>query len=219
IYSSAESGSSGGGFVNIRNSSFVGNLAQNRGGAIMAEGSGAVEVSNCTFEGNEAVGLGNYRRAGSGGSIYASPGVEVTVLNSSFESCLGLYGGAALFICGGEVIDSTFSDNEATGLFGAVVNGDLSDEDRLDASLHLDAAAAAGGNFTCPPLYVSGTVFDGNVAVGGYGGGLASVDASLSVINATFFSTVGGALYFGTSDGSGRDELEVGGWVGGWVGG
>ena len=79
IYSSSESGSSGGAFVNIRNSSFIGNLAQDRGGAILAEGSGSVEVSNCTFERNEAVGLGNYRRAGSGGSIFASPGVDVTV--------------------------------------------------------------------------------------------------------------------------------------------
>lgn len=119
-------------------------------------------------------------------------------------------------MCGGEVVDSAFLDNEATGLFGALVNGDLSDEDRLDAALAVSSSSA--GNFTCPPLYVTGTVFDGNVAVGGYGGGIASVDAGLSVINSTFFSTVGGALYFGTSDGSGRDQLEVGWWLGGEVG-
>lgn len=140
--------------------------------------------------------------------ITAAPPLK-QVLNSSFESCLGLYGGAALFLCGGVVTDSAFLDNEATGIFGAVVNGDLSAEERLDASLQLDASSLAGRNFTCPPLYVSGTVFEGNVAVGGYGGGVASVDASLSVINSTFYGTIGGALYFGTSDGTGRDQLEV----------
>lgn len=65
--------------MTVSNSSFVGNIAENHGGAIAAWGQGAVEVSNCSFVGNEAVGTGDYRRAGSGGAVYASPGVHVTV--------------------------------------------------------------------------------------------------------------------------------------------
>lgn len=109
------------------------------------------------------------------------------------------------------MFESTFDGNEATGLFGAVVNGDLSDEERADATMNYGApaAAAAGENYTCPPLFVSGTLFDGNVAVTGYGGAIASVDSSLSVFNSSMVDTFGGAVYFGTSADDGRDQLEV----------
>lgn len=80
IYSTAEpGGTSGGAFVSVRNSTFEGNIAENHGGAIASFGEGEVELSNCTFVGNEAVGAGDYRRAGSGGAVYASAGVFVTV--------------------------------------------------------------------------------------------------------------------------------------------
>lgn len=130
------------------------------------------------------------------------------VLNSSFEGCLGRYGGAALFTCGADVFDSTFGSNEATGLFGAVVNGDLSDEERADATLNY-GAPTPGENYTCPPLYVSGTRFEGNMAVTGYGGAIASIDSSLSVFNSSMVDTFGGAVYFGSSADDGRDQLEV----------
>eukprot|EP00752_Nemacystus_decipiens_P008481 g7578.t1 len=209
IYSTAEpGGTSGGAFVSVHNSTFEGNVAENRGGAIASVGEGEVELSNCTFVGNEAVGAGDYRRAGSGGAVYASAGVFVTVLNSSFEGCLGRYGGAALFACGANIFESTFDGNEATGLFGAVVNGDLSDEERVDATMNYGAPTPAE-NYTCPPLFVSGTLFDGNVAVTGYGGAIASVDSSLSVFNSSMVDTFGGALYFGTSADDDRDQLEM----------
>lgn len=132
------------------------------------------------------------------------------MFNSSFEGCVGRYGGAALFICGGDIQDSTFKRNEGSGLFGAVVNGDLSDEDRLSASLPSGASSASGGdNYTCPPLSVHGTTFEENVAVSGYGGAIVSIDASLSVLNSTVSSTFGGGIYFGTSDENGRDQFEV----------
>lgn len=105
--------------------------------------------------------------------------------------------------------DSTFAGNEASGVFGAIVNGDLSDEERLNASVSLTASVSDGGYYTCPALSISGTLFDGNAAVGGYGGGVASVDASLSVFNSSFVGSLGGALYFGTSDLDGRDQLNV----------
>lgn len=140
--------------------------------------------------------------------------VSSKVFNSSFEGCLGRYGGAALFACGADIYDSTFDSNEATGLFGAVVNGDLSDEERAEASSSLVATTTSttGGpmqNYTCPPLVVSGTIFDANMATTGVGGAIASVDSSLSVFNSSLLDTVGGAIYFGTSDGSGRDQLVV----------
>ncbi|CBJ48868.1 conserved unknown protein [Ectocarpus siliculosus] len=208
IYSMAEPGSGSSAFVSVRNSTFIGNVAENHGGAISSWGQGELEVSNCSFVGNEAVGAGSYRRAGAGGAVYASPGVFVTVLNSSFEGCLGRYGGAALFACGANIYESTFDSNEATGLFGAIVNGDLSDEERANATLSLGGGGQSG-NYTCPPLFVSGTMFESNSASTGYGGAIASVDSSLSVFNSSVLSTLGGGIYFGTSDDSGRDQLEL----------
>ncbi|CAM9848623.1 unnamed protein product, partial [Ectocarpus sp. 8 AP-2014] len=208
IYSTAEPGSGSSAFVSVRNSTFIGNVAENHGGAISSWGQGELEVSNCSFVGNEAVGAGSYRRAGAGGAVYASPGVFVTVLNSSFEGCLGRYGGAALFACGANIYESTFDSNEATGLFGAIVNGDLSDEERANATLSLGGGGQSG-NYTCPPLFVSGTIFESNSASTGYGGAIASVDSSLSVFNSSVLSTLGGGIYFGTSDDSGRDQLEL----------
>ena len=79
IYSSVDPGSDEGGLVSVRNSTFLGNVARNYGGAIAAKGAGSVSLSNCTFDGNEAVGSGSYRRAGIGGAVYASPGVHVSV--------------------------------------------------------------------------------------------------------------------------------------------
>lgn len=142
-------------------------------------------------------------------TIFAHPYGQPQVFNSSFEGCFGRYGGAALFLCGGYVEDSTIAGNEASGVFGAVVNGDLSDEERLNASISLAGAVSDGGYYTCPALSISGALFDGNAAVGGYGGGVASVDASLSVFNSSFVGSLGGALYFGSSDLNGRDELNV----------
>eukprot|EP00903_Cladosiphon_okamuranus_P017268 g15912.t1 len=209
IYSTADlGGTSGGAFVSVRNSTFEGNIAANHGGAIASFGEGEMELSKCTFAGNEAVGAGDYRRSGSGGAVYASAGVFVTVLNSSFEGCLGRYGGAALFTCGADVFESTFDGNEATGLFGAIVNGDLSDAERADATLSY-GAPAPGENYTCPPLFVSGTLFKGNIASSGYGGAIASIDSSVSVFNTSMVETFGGAVYFGTSADDDRDQLEM----------
>ncbi|CAM9853921.1 unnamed protein product, partial [Ectocarpus sp. 12 AP-2014] len=42
-------------FVSVRNSTFIGNIAENHGGAISSWGQGELEVSNCSFVGNEAV--------------------------------------------------------------------------------------------------------------------------------------------------------------------
>ncbi|CAN0541006.1 unnamed protein product, partial [Ectocarpus sp. 12 AP-2014] len=130
------------------------------------------------------------------------------VLNSSFEGCLSRYGGAAMFACGANIYESTFDSNEATGLFGAIVNGDLSDEERANATLSLGGGGESG-NYTCPPLFVSGTMFESNSASTGYGGAIASVDSSLSVFNSSVLSSLGGGIYFGTSDDSGRDQLEL----------
>lgn len=86
IYSTAEpGGNSGGAFLSVKNSTFEGNIAENHGGAIASWGEGEVELSNCSFVGNEAVGTGDYRRAGTGGAVYASAGVFVTVRDTKRE--------------------------------------------------------------------------------------------------------------------------------------
>lgn len=139
---------------------------------------------------------------------------------------MGRYGGAALFLCGGSVTDSTFIGNEADGLFGAVVNGDLSDDERTNASVALGSGVS--GTYTCPALVIAGTVFEDNASGNGYGGAVASVDAGLLVFNSTMHGNVGGALYFGTGDDNGRDQLDVSSkvklecclaWGGGWLDG
>lgn len=114
IYSVVELGSGVGSgssapFVSVRNSSFVGNVASEYGGAIVAGGAGAVEVSNCSFLGNEALGIGEDKRSGSGGAIYAYPGAEVSVRNDfksdlvwtgSRARLLGVsVGGLSIFLC------------------------------------------------------------------------------------------------------------------------
>lgn len=86
IYSTAEPGSGDGASVSVSNSSFIGNVAENHGGAIAAWGQGTVDMSNCSFVGNEVVGVGGYRRAGTGGAVYASPGVFVTVRGRERET-------------------------------------------------------------------------------------------------------------------------------------
>lgn len=121
---------------------------------------------------------------------------------------MGRYGGSALFLCGGVIEDSTLQGNEASGILGAVVNGDLSEEERLNAS-YVYGNPSGQDNYTCSELSVSGSIFVDNSVIGGYGGSIASIDASLSVWNSSFISTTGGALYFGTSDDSGRDQLKV----------
>lgn len=132
---------------------------------------------------------------------------DAQVMNSTFEGCLGRYGGAALFICGADITNSRFLRNEAETSFGAVVNGDLSEDQRYNASVTF--GTPEGENYTCPLLSISHCSFDENTAVNGYGGAIASVEASLSVFNSSFIETDGGALYFGTSDEEGRDELNV----------
>lgn len=63
----------------MENSTFTGNVGKDRGGAIAAIGQGSVDVQNCTFFGNEAFGATPGRRSGSGGALYASPGMFVAV--------------------------------------------------------------------------------------------------------------------------------------------
>lgn len=121
---------------------------------------------------------------------------------------MGRYGGSALFLCGGVIEDSTLEGNEASGILGAVVNGDLTEEERLNAT-SVYGNPSGQENYTCPELSVSRSNFVDNSVIGGYGGSIASIDASLSVSNSSFISTTGGALYFGTSDDSGRDQLKV----------
>lgn len=65
--------------MTVGNSTFNGNVGKDRGGAIAAFGQGYVDLTNCTFYGNEAFGASPDRRAGSGGAIYASPGMVVSV--------------------------------------------------------------------------------------------------------------------------------------------
>ncbi|CAN0052920.1 unnamed protein product, partial [Choristocarpus tenellus] len=179
--------------ITVTGSTFLSNIAMSKGGAIVAHGpSTSLRVHNCTFSGNKAFGLGPDIQAGAGGSIYAGRDVVVHVSQSHFEAGVAVYGGGALFLCGGRIDDSTFTRNEANTAFGAVVSGAFPEE--------------VG---PCPALQVTRCLFDSNEAVLGNGGAIAVVESSFLLENSSITNNKGGGVYFGVSDWSGRDSIEL----------
>lgn len=94
--------------VSITGSTFSGNEAQSDGGAVL--GYGSVQISSSTFFDNTA---------NLGGAVYALPALgsgDINVTNSTFRNNVATGDGAeggALFAVSGQVIFSTFLDNEA----------------------------------------------------------------------------------------------------------
>ncbi len=110
----------GGGILNfgtltITDSTFSGNSASRRGGAIATIGSGALTISNTLFENNTAAGTTSFD---GGGAIHATH--DVTIQNSTFRGNQytgDSHGGGAILFLGGalDITGSTFENNRAGG--------------------------------------------------------------------------------------------------------
>ena len=146
------------GVINVTNSSFVGNHADN-GGCIAS--AGTLNVSNSTFSGNSA--------SNDGGAII-NYGGSVNISNSTFS---GNYAGAggAIYKSAGSVtlINSTIAGNEA-GVGGGISSqagpGVITLKNNIMAN-----------NLTAPTCVIYGTLIDG-------GGNLSYPDTSCPGINA-----------------------------------
>jgi CSLREA domain-containing protein len=113
-----------------------------------------------------------------GGGVYAGPGSQLTILNSTFSNNKAISPGNTGL--GGGV------DNHGT----VVIN---------NSSFSANSADGSGGGLfnSAGTLSLANTTFSGNSS--GYGGGLRNLSGSISVVNSTFSgnnaSSDGGAIY------------------------
>ena len=217
-------GHSSPGTLNVVDSEFVGNAADEAGGAIWASG-GDVAIENSLFELNGELPLG---RDGAqelwlprfGGAVHTS--VPTSILGSRFRANSALTGGALHQNGGGQltVLDSEFEDNDALTAGGAISTNQLLDV-RDTAFVGNEARTLDGGGSTVDgyggAVSSSGetlfgdTVIDANHAGIGGGGitwsGTGSVlMADTSVVN----NTAGrGAGFFGDSTPAAGLQLQV----------
>jgi hypothetical protein len=130
------------------------------GGAIYRDG-GSLSVIDCDFENNRAPATG---QDVAGGAIYGFGGGDIVISGSSFRGNSASDGGAVGSLNGDlTVIDSTFSDNAATGTDGNPGNGGCG------GAIYMD-----GGN---EATTLCGVVIENNTA-GAIGGGFFRVSNS-----------------------------------------
>ncbi len=125
------------------------------GGAIYRDG-GSLSVLDCDFDDNHAPALG---QDVAGGAIYGFGGGETVIARSSFSGNSASDGGAVGSLNGDlTIIDSVFSDNQATGTDGNPGNGGCGGAVYMDGGdetttlcgvviAHNSAGALAGGFF------------------------------------------------------------------------
>ena len=179
-----------GGTATFLNCDFLDNSSANEdGGAIRFENqaaSGATLVSNCTFSGNSAGGDGGDH----GGAIMHQQGGTMTIQDSSFQ------------------------DNECTGIGGAVciegnANGVRLDMQRVDfignTSSVRGGAVYTSGYKSGENIGIVNCLFNGNETLANQGGALwmnFATDTEIDVNNCTFITNVapvgGGAIYMQT---------------------
>ncbi|CAM9438432.1 unnamed protein product [Choristocarpus tenellus] len=181
--------------VTIRGSLFESNVATVAGGAIFATGSDAVTVEDSVFKMNEAANEDN--QIAMGGGIFADSMVPLTVTNSSFSSNTAESAGSAIYLCGGNLVHSTFMRHETFGDVDGESYGAVTSKNNL------------GEGEGCEPLIVSNCSFNSNSLSGGIGGALAVFNGELEVMDTDFESNQGGAVYFSSSNGDGRDTIEM----------
>jgi len=125
------------------------------GGAIYRDG-GSLTVLECDFENNHAPSVG---QDVAGGAIYGFGGGETVIAHSTFSGNAASDGGAVGSLNGDlTIIDSLFSDNQATGTDGNPGNGGCGGAVYMDGGdetttlcgvvmAHNSAGALAGGFF------------------------------------------------------------------------
>ena len=148
---------------------FIGNTADNAGGAIVTQGV-ASDFDNCKFIGNIATGAADFFQAGDGGAIVSA--AETTVKSTLFKCNFAVAGGAILHLIGGQL---SMDDVEVTANTAIVGGGIfLGDEfgtitSDFDSSRFYQNAASEGGAiyFDGPDQssLIDGTVFQSNTAL------------------------------------------------------
>jgi predicted outer membrane repeat protein len=170
-----------GGTINILFSSFLGNQADNDGGAINTSGDLSIVASN--FAGNDA--------GRDGGALYqASSYRSLDISLSTFNGNSAVKAGGALYLNtdNAEISDTTF-------------NGNIELDDNPDNDTHGGGAIYLDG----AELTIERSVFNGNLALDGNGGAIAtSLDIDLSIHDSSFNGNItgepgsahlGGAIY------------------------
>ncbi len=194
-----------GALVNVRKTTFTGNYATTRGGAIYAEDSSSVTLNKCRLSNNTS------RTGGAIASFFLG---NVNVLNSTFSNNASLsssgYGGAitvdgmhtpATGIYVGSTLNvrnSNFFDNTSQSYGGAIMVQKGSSAEVLDSKF-VDNYAHTGGAFYVQDNAASSIArseFAENTAING--AGVAAESADLNVLNSTFLNNnanKGGAVF------------------------
>ena len=161
----------------IRNSTFEGNTAALRGGAIAAFGNSSLLIKNTTFIDNRALGSPAQSPDTGGGAIYFD-GDIADINGSTFISNRALTGdgGGAIYATGSAsvgVTGSQFTTNRTRNEGGAILSDGL--------------------------LILSNTTFDGNTALDGISqGGAVAARAGADIDDSTFLNNsadTGGGVY------------------------
>ncbi|OWK36574.1 beta strand repeat-containing protein [Fimbriiglobus ruber] len=165
----------GGGSVNVLNSTFTDNSAADTGAAIANTGS-TVTISDSTIDSNTAAS-----KAGTGG--YFQSGGSSTIIESSFTNNVGGEG-AGLFVTGGptSLATSYIANNKSTNAGGPDNGGGLT---------------VAGGQVTIQNSTVSGNTANN------YGAGVDFESGTLTIQNSTIATNTADADNTGGGDGGG----------------
>lgn len=192
--------------VTITGSTFTGNVAQQQGGAIsfndVLDQLGAVRnISSCTFNGN----ISNNR----GGAISDFDPDQLTINNCTFTANTAAvnYGGA-LYLQGGDatvgfgqrnISNSTFSNNSAASVGGAIAELSGNSIDMKGTSIIGNTAGANGGGIylqagtTATVRTFTDVLIDNNV--GTHGGGLYTTgDSQLTFTRSRFSANTSTAV-------------------------
>ena len=175
--------------INIVGSSFIGNKAENQGGAINA--SGTVNILASNFSGNKALGLdnGGSDHDGRGGAIYKSGYQPINISLSNFAGNIATEGGGAIFNNGadsGQITDTVF-------------NGNIVDDDAPTSNTRGGGAIYNSGNDEGDGgLVITRSVFNGNLSFDAEGGAIFNAsNGFLHIYDSSFNANIAGDL---TSD-------------------
>ncbi|MBO5287170.1 MAG: hypothetical protein J6B34_03515 [Clostridia bacterium] len=201
------------GMLTVRNSSFIGNTAAARGGAIfLSRGSDNTvtrlsKIENCTFIGNKA-GTGGALSLYSGDSEYDG-GASTTVVNSEFISNSASTGGAVSVerISDLTIKGSRFEGNSSTSEAGAIYTITEGTINIYDSAFVSNTAGNHGGAFSIRSCYfnIYNSTVEGNHTSKNGGAFYISyssaceINSSVNIVNTTVKGNSsegsGGAIY------------------------
>lgn len=189
--------------VKVRNSAFIGNTANGRGGAIQVNDHSLVDVVDGTFSGNSAVYYGGAINVQLGG--VAGPGSIVNLRRSSFFDNTVTFRGGAISVADStiNVLNTIFENNGAQ--FGGVIYSSYSVA-TLNTVFASDNHAYAGGAINVrnnSTLSLVRSFLSSNNA-SGYGGAVSAESGAYMTINDSTLSNNsasvrGGAVLSDTS--------------------